>query len=102
MAYELVTPPMDVRVYSQILLTGWRSAGIGVIPAVVEFVVDQSSDLEVWHVGTAFSPASPGAEVSHAEWLNFPWIRVRAVLTGADPGATCWLTAELVRRDGVD
>ncbi|NUN52309.1 MAG: hypothetical protein HUU06_05920 [Planctomycetaceae bacterium] len=94
--------PLDVRAFAQVLLTGWKGAGIGATPADLEFVVQQSPDLEVWLDGTPFSPASANAEVTRTESLSYAWMRLKATVSGADPAITAWMTGEFVLRDDGD
>jgi hypothetical protein len=96
------TTPLDVRAYGQVLFTAWKGAGMGASPADVEFTVQQSPDLDVWLDGTPFAPASADAEVTRTESLYHAWMRVKATVSGADPGISTWMTGEFLLRDEED
>jgi hypothetical protein len=92
------TDPRDVRRFAKVLLTGWRGTGSGDPPADLEFVVQDSGDLDVWYDRLTFSPASAGAEATAELDLRLPWLRFGVALSGDDPSATCWLNGILVPR----
>jgi hypothetical protein len=96
---DFTTSPVDVRNYAQAILTAWMGTGLGGTPADVEFTVQQSPDLEVWLDGTPFAPAGADAEVTRTEGLSYSWMRVKATVSGADPGISTWLTGEFVLRE---
>ncbi len=90
--------PMDVRAYAQAILTAWQGTGLGSTPATVELTVQQSLDLENWVDIGSVSPAA-GTEGTLNATFTFSWMRVKAVVTGSDPGVMGWLIGEFVRRD---
>ncbi|NUN51233.1 MAG: hypothetical protein HUU06_00390 [Planctomycetaceae bacterium] len=90
--------PMDVRAYATATLVAWQGTGLGGTPASVEYTVQQSLDLENWvDIGTV-SPAA-GSEETLGVGFTFAWMRVKAVVSGSDPGVTTWLKGEFVTRD---
>ena len=93
--------PLDMRPFSEGVLTGWQGTGLGTTPATVEFTVQQSADLEFWHDGTPFSPASANSEVTATPVVGLPWMRVKADVAGADPGVSVYLVGDFVLREGV-
>jgi hypothetical protein len=97
----LYSEPVDVREFARVLLTGWQGTGLGTVgnEATVEFTVQQSVDLSTWFDGIPFGPASADAEVSQESDLRSAWMRVKAEVTGSDPGVSLWLRGVLVRRE---
>ena len=95
----MYSAPMDVRAYALVILTGWQGTGLGSTPASVEFVIQQSPDLDNWSEETTFSPTA-GEEESCTVRLLYPWVRVGMSVAGSDPGVSCWLVGEFVRREG--
>jgi len=96
----LYSAPMNLRAYSEGFLTGWQGTGLGTTPATVTFTPQKSADLETWFDEDPFSPASANAEVTSEIGITLPWARVKAVVSGADPGVSIWLLGEFVRREG--
>jgi len=94
----LYTTPVDVRRYSSGVFVGWQGTGLGLTPASLEFTLEASHDLENWVDGSVLSPSADAEETASAE-IEFPWIRWRAEVTGADPAVTGWLVGDLVRRE---
>ena len=101
-ADALYSEPVDVREFCKVLLTGWQGTGLGTTgdEATVEFTVQQSVDLSTWFDGTPFGPASADAEAGQEVDLRSAWMRVKAEVSGSDPGVSLWLRAIFVRRDG--
>lgn len=95
----LYTAPLDARAYAEVDLLGWQGTGLGGTPASVSFTLQHSADLENWVDETAFSPTA-GSEAMNNYHLAYAWVRAKAAVTGADPGVVCWLTGELVYREG--
>lgn len=96
---DLIAALVDVRAYSEVIFVGWQSTGLGVTPATVQFVLQVSADLDTWFNSITF-PSVPAAatEFVQTQGLVYQWMRVKAVVTGADPGLSVWLVADLVRR----
>ncbi len=90
--------PIDVRQFSEGIFVAWRGTGIGNTPASVQFTVQQSTDLDVWVDAGTISP-SAGSESVLEQGLTYPWMRVKAVVSGADPGVCGWVVVELVMRE---
>ena len=94
----LYSGPVDVRDYAGMVLTAWMGTGLGTTPAEVEFTLQQSPDLENWSDAGSLTPDA-GEEETDTFSFQYPWMRVKAVVSGTNPGVTCWLEGELVRRE---
>jgi hypothetical protein len=92
--------PIDVRLYSEAFLNGWQGTGLGASPSTVEFTAQRTMDFEKWFDDTPFSPGGADAEVVSEIGIYSPWLRVKAEVSGLDPGICCWLVGEFVRREG--
>ena len=95
----LYSAPVDVGRYSDGIFVAWRGTGIGSTPASVVFTVQQSTDLDVWVDGSTISPSADSESVLSLG-LTYPWMRVKAVVSGSDPGVCGWVVVELVMREG--
>jgi hypothetical protein len=93
------SPPLDVREFGEAIFTSWMGTGIGSTPAEVEFEVQTSTDLVDWVDAATITMTAGDEEVTEVEF-DLPWIRVRATVSGGDPGVSFWMTVELVRREG--
>ncbi len=98
-AASVFTVPMDVRAYARAAMVAWQSQGIGTSAAEVAFTTQQSPDLENWFDGDTLTPDANEEDTATPE-LRYPWFRVKATVTGSDPGVTCWLVGEFVAREG--
>jgi hypothetical protein len=96
---SVFTMPIDVREFGQANFVAWMGTGIGATPAEVEFKVQESADLSIWNDIETITP-SAGAETVADVTFDLPWLRVKATVSGADPGVSFWMTGELVRREG--
>lgn len=97
----MYTPPMDVGAYVGGVLTAWQGTGLGGgSAATVAFTAQQSPDLEVWLDSTSLAPPTADSEVSGSIAFQYRWMRLKAQVSGSDPGVACWLAGELVRREG--
>jgi len=97
---QVYSAPIDVRAYGEAILTAWQGTGLGTVPATLEYTVEYSADLEIWVDDGSFSPAA-GTEAAFLPDLRYPWLRVKAVVTGTDPGVTAWLVGDFVYREGL-
>jgi hypothetical protein len=93
--------PIDVREFSEANFVTWMGTGLGSTPAEVAFVVQESADLSTWTDVGGISP-SAGAETVTSVGFDLPWLRVKATVSGGDPGVSFWMTADIVRRDDVN
>lgn len=97
-ATPLYSSPMDVRAYAEAIFVAWQGTGLGGTPATVTYTIQQSPDLETWVDLDTLSP-SAGTEETQGVVFSYPWIRVKAVVSGSDPGVAGWLVGDFVRRD---
>jgi hypothetical protein len=93
----MYTAPLLVREWSEAALVGWESTGIGNGDATL--TVQLSDDLENWTDEEEMSLTAE-SEVTAVLEISRAWLRVKAVVTGSDPGVTCWLEGEFVEREG--
>lgn len=94
----VVSQVIDVRRWMTANFSGWEGTGLGLIPSTLQFTLQVSADLENWFDAGTF-PGSPGpGEFSASQGLVYPWMRVKATVSGADPVVSAWLVAEMVRR----
>jgi hypothetical protein len=96
----LYSGPFDVRAFSGGVFVGWQGTGLGLTPASVEYTMELSQDLEHWIETDVLTP-SAGAEETVESALDYPWMRWKAEITGADPCVTGWLVGDLVYREGM-
>ena len=96
---DLRSPPIDIRTFADALFVGWQGNGLGATAATLQFTLEFSMDLTTW-IGAVTFPSSPVAvtEFVQSIVLQYPWMRVKAVVTGADPGISAWLTVDLTLR----
>lgn len=95
---SLVSQVFDARAWTKAIFLGGQGAGIGGTPATLQFTLQVSADLENWLDAVTF-PSSPApGEFEQIDVLVYPWMRVKAVVTGADPAISAWLVADMVRR----
>jgi|SRR5688572_13110967 hypothetical protein len=97
---SIYSPPLDVRGFASGVFVGWQGTGLGLTPAEVEYTFQLSPDLENWFDTTVLSPGA-GAEVTGNVGFDYPWMRCRADVSGADPAVTGWIVGEIVERDGL-
>jgi hypothetical protein len=90
--------PVDVRAYGEAIFIAGRKTGMGSTSASVAFTVQVSPDLETWLDQASLSPAAEGEDAGETG-LPYAWVRVKAVVTGADPVVAGFVVADLVRRD---
>ena len=83
-------PPMNVRRFSNAQVSAW----LGPVGSL-EYVVEQSPDMEHWSAIATMSP-SAGEEVVESLDLSAEWIRVSVVVTG---GGTGWMVGDFVARE---
>ena len=105
-AETYTTIPIDVTAYSAITLSTWRSAFIGSASPAVAFTLQESTDQSSetsWTTvsGTNCSSYDPGLHVEGQQTgtLTKRWFRLKIVLSGTDPAATCWSIGFLVQRE---
>jgi hypothetical protein len=101
---ELATVALDVSAFAGGEATLWRGKLIGA-GATFELYTETSHDGIAWFGyplggGGAPVPWDPGDDDFVDVGLAFAhrWFRVRVVLTGTDPGVTCWMTGMLEYR----
>lgn len=86
--------PILVRDYGQANFYFAKVAALGSPAALLEVVVEESPDLEIWEsIGSPLTLDAPDVRE-----FRFEWIRMRMTVGGADPGVTCWCIGEFVRR----
>lgn len=92
--------PIWIRPYGSIVVAAARGTGLGGSGgASVTFALQQSPDLEIWSdLGTLSPGAGDSGEVASEFTLTMDWLRVKATVSGSDPGVTCWAVADLVPR----
>lgn len=94
-ATTFTTAPLDVSSYGSLQVQVWRGAMRGTSPTFTMYL-EESLDCEQWVVGPAAPTAyvvgaSPPAEPKFFSYaFRLRWFRVRVVLGGTDPVATCW------------
>ena len=92
------TPPTDIREYGEGTFVTWMGTGLGATPATVQLKVQVSSDLVAWSDAATISPGA-GAETLTTVSFDYPWMRVKATVSGGDPGVCLWMRVELVPRE---
>jgi hypothetical protein len=93
---------MDVTEYSSALVNVWRGKLLGTTPTV-GFTFEESTDQVNWTTcaGTNVNAFDPGQEIegpSNAT-LAKRWFRLKVVLGGTTPVATCWAVGFLEQRE---
>lgn len=100
-ADTFTTVPIEVSRYDSMLLSVWRSPLIGTSPTFT-ITFEQSMDQQTWSTITV-SPANtdPGAdaETQYSGSLTKRWFRVKIVLGGTNPVATCYVVGAFVMRE---
>jgi hypothetical protein len=99
-ANTFTTVGMDVTDYSKAILNVWRGAMNGSSPTyAISF--EESTDQETWATCSGGSGGDPGAntEVQYTPTLAKRWFRVKVVLGGTQPVATCWAVGFLEQRE---
>lgn len=94
--------PVNVRRFGGATLIGWRSQGLGMPPndASVEYKLQQSPDLGIWHDVVSFSPGAE-EETPATATFDFEWIRLVATVSGPKPGLTGWVVGHFVAREAL-
>lgn len=98
------TAPINVKGFAKALVSCWKGAGIGATPADLNFELQQSADLGLWHVvDAAFTPANPDEDLTVTRELLFEWVRLKATVSGTagSQGVTVWAVGAFVPREGV-
>ena len=93
--------PMDVRLFSGGVFTGWQGTGLGGPAAEVEYQMQMSGDLENWISLDVVDPPAESEE-SGLVAFEYAWMRWKATIAGSDPGVMGWLVGEIVYRDAPD
>lgn len=98
---EFVTIAMDVTDFQSAILNCWRGKMIGTSPTF-GLTFQESADQVNWTTcgGTNVSAYDPGEETEGqaTATLTKQWFRVKVVLGGTSPAATCWAVGFLERR----
>jgi hypothetical protein len=96
-----VTIAMDVTEYSAGIVNCWRGKLLGSSP-VFTLTFEESSDQVTWATcgGTNVSGYDPGEETEGQAnaTLVKRWFRVKVILGGTTPAATCWAVGFLEQR----
>jgi len=89
-----LTSAMNVRDYSHVNVTYVTVGALGSTPPTVTVYLQESPDLEIWN--------DIDADINDGNTdtrnFRFEWTRLKLVMTGADPGFTCWCVGDFVRR----
>ena len=97
-----VTIAMDVTEYQTAIVNLWRGRLIGTDTPTITFTCQESSDQVNWTdcAGTNVND-DPGqeTELQASATLAKRWFRLRIVLTGTNPIATCWAVGFLEQRE---
>jgi len=97
-----VTLGMDVTDYQSAILNLWRGKLVCSTPTIA-FTCEESSDQVNWTTcaGTNVNGVDPGVEgeLQATATLTKRWFRLRIVLGGTDPIATCWAVGFLEQRE---
>ncbi len=100
---EFATVALDISAYAGGSLTLWRGKLIG--GGTLKLYTETSHDGYEWFgypegVGGQPQPWDPGADASETVGIDVSrrYFRVRVVLTGTDPGVTCWCAGMLEYR----
>ncbi|MCK6478982.1 MAG: hypothetical protein HUU06_00405 [Planctomycetaceae bacterium] len=98
---EYVTIAMDVTEFERAILNCWRGKLLGTSPTF-GLTFQESSDQQTWSTcaGTNVSAYDPGEETEGqaSATISKQWFRVKVVLGGTAPAATCWAVGFLERR----
>lgn len=98
-ATEFSTVPLDVAEFEKAELTLWRSAMAGSGSPTFRAHFEVSQDTIAWsaQMPLGYDPGA-NAKVAVPVVLTKKWFRVRIVLTGTDPGVSCWCAGHLILR----
>jgi len=86
------TAPMNVRAYRKAILDAWSGQGIGADTSTATITAEESTDLGVW---TDVVTSDDGIGVD----FSMEWMRLKIVLTGANPANTVWAVGNFVLRE---
>jgi hypothetical protein len=91
---------IDVTAFYELRLSMWRSPLVGT-GASFAATVAVSMDRTIWDDIPGGSAVDPGAntEVEYVLPINKRWLRVTILLSGTNPGTTCWATGYLIKRE---
>ena len=93
--------PIDCTRYSIVALNVWRAPLVGSSPTF-GITLQESTDQESWTtVDGTTANSDPGADTQalYEGNLKRRWFRVRIILGGTDPVATCWAVGTLEMRE---
>jgi len=98
-ATTFTTIGMEATDYEKALVNVWRGPLAGGGTFAVSF--EESSDGVTWSTCTSGSAADPGqdTEALYQPSINKRWFRVKIVLTGTNPGVTCYALGFLQMRE---
>lgn len=100
-AATFTTIGMDVTDYQSVILNVWRAPLIGT-SATWTITIEESTDQENWSTVTGTTPNfDPGAstEAQMSGTIKKRWLRVKVVVGGTNPSATCWAIGFLEMRE---
>jgi hypothetical protein len=93
------TPPIPVSAYESLVVSMWRSAGIGTMPTV-GFFWRESNDLVDFEACTGGISSAPVAtETQSTVQLSKAWFQLSVVLNPADAAMTFWCQGFLILRE---
>lgn len=93
-AGTFLTAPMNVREYSRVLATFEEAGALGASGPTVLVYIEESPDLEIWNeIGDSINDHE-----TDTREFQFEWMRLKLVVSGSDPGFTCWCVGDFVRR----
>lgn len=101
-ASTFVTIAMDVTEFQSAITSCWRGKLLGTNTPTVAFTFQESSDQQNWTTcgGSNVNGYDPGEETEgqSTATLTKQWFRIKVVLGGTTPAATCWVVGYLERR----
>jgi hypothetical protein len=99
-AGTFTTIGMEASNYSKSIVGVWRGAMLGAGPTfAVSF--EESTDQNSWSVCSGGSSADPGTdtEAQYQPTITKRWFRIKVVLGGSNPAASCWAIGFLELRE---
>jgi len=97
--HNWMTLPVDVAAYESASITVWRGPPIGTVTGF-GFAFLESTDRSAWAdiPGTVVVDPGPARESVVEFDFSKRWFRIGLVLTGTNPGVTCWAQGFFVNR----
>lgn len=92
---SFTTAPLDVSAYGTVQMQVWRAEMRGTSPTFTLYL-EESLDCEHWVVGPSAPqpyviPSTPPKDPQFFSYaFRLRWFRLRVVLAGTNPIATCW------------